>query len=156
MILDKLNETQFSLSKNIYIKKGVLYMSNTKKSVATTKSAKTNKGVKPLVMVSEIKAIKETFGKYSIIINGNAVYRCSTDTLERGPKALYDLYLPNYGKMRKFIVKEDGVYEITLDEKNAYTTSNLAKYKITDKVNIDPSKINFDLKTAWNNKKVTV
>ena len=107
-------------------------------------------------MVSEIKAIKETFGKYSIIINGNAVYRCSTDTLERGPKALYDLYLPNYGKMRKFIVKEDGVYEITLDEKNAYTTSNLAKYKITDKVNIDPSKINFDLKTAWNNKKVTV
>lgn len=131
-------------------------MSNTKKSVATTKSAKTNKGVKPLVMVSEIKAIKETFGKYSIIINGNAVYRCSTDTLERGPKALYDLYLPNYGKMRKFIVKEDGVYEIILDEKNAYTSSNLAKYKIADKVNIDPSKINFDLKTAWNNKKVTV
>ena len=130
-------------------------MSNTKKSVATTKSAKTNKGVKPLVMVSEIKAIKEEFGKYSIIIKGNAVYRCSTDTLERGPKALNDLYLPNYGKMRKFIVKEDGVYEITLDEKDAYTTSNLAKYKITDKVNIDPSKINFDLTTAWNSKKVT-
>ena len=131
-------------------------MSNTKKSVATTKSAKTNKGVKPLVMVSEIKAIKETFGKYSIIINGNAVYRCSTDTLERGPKALYDLYLPNYGKMRKFIVKDDGVYEITLDEDNAYMNSNLAKYKIADKVNIDPSKINFDLTTAWNSKKVTV
>lgn len=130
-------------------------MSNTKKSVATTKSAKTNnKGVKPLVMVSEIKAIKETFGKYSIIINGNAVYRCSTDTLERGPKALYDLYLPNYGKMRKFIVKEDGVYEIILDEDDAYMNSNLAKYKIADKVNIDPSNINFDLTTAWNSKKV--
>ena len=106
-------------------------------------------------MVSEIKAIKEEFGKYSIIINGNAVYRCSTDTLERGPKSLYDLYLPNYGKMRKFVVKEDGVYEITLDEDNAYTTSNLAKYKLGDKVNIDPSKINFDLTTAWNSKKVT-
>lgn len=130
-------------------------MSNTKKSVATTKSAKTNnKGVKPLVMVSEIKAIKETFGKYSIIINGNAVYRCSTDTLERGPKALYDLYLPNYGKMRKFIVKDDGVYEIILDEDDAYMNSNLAKYKIADKVNIDPSNINFDLTTAWNSKKV--
>lgn len=128
-------------------------MSNTKKSVATTKSA--NKGVKPLVMVSEIKAIKETFGKYSIIINGNAVYRCSTDTLERGPKALYDLYLPNYGKMRKFVVKEDGVYEITLDDDKAYMNSNLAKYKLGDKVNIDPSKINFDLSTAWNSKKVT-
>ena len=130
-------------------------MSNTKKSVATTKSAKTNnKGVKPLVMVSEIKAIKETFGKYSIIINGNAVYRCSTDTLERGPKALYDLYLPNYGKMRKFIVKDDGVYEIILDEDDAYMNANLAKYKIADKVNIDPSNINFDLTTAWNSKKV--
>ena len=131
-------------------------MSNTKKSVATTKSAKTNnKGVKPLVMVSDIKSIKETFGKYSIIINGNAVYRCSTDTLERGPKALYDLYLPNYGKMRKFVVKEDGVYEIKCIEEHPFENSNLAKYEITDKVNIDPSKINFHLENAWNNKKVT-
>ena len=132
-------------------------MSNTKKSVATTKSAKTNnKGVKPLVMVSDIKSIKETFGKYSIIIKDNAVYRCSTDTLERGPRSLYDLYLPNYGKMRKFIVKEDGVYEIILDETDAYSNSNVAKYKVSDKVNIDPSNINFDLSTAWNSKKVTV
>ena len=128
-------------------------MSNTKKSVATTKSA--NKGVKPLVMVSEVKSIKEEFGKYAIIINGNAVYRCSTDTLERGPKALLDLYLPNYGKMRKFVVKEDGVYEITLDEEHPFEKSNLAKYKLGDKVNIDPSKINFDITTAWNSKKVT-
>lgn len=126
--------------------KGVLYMSNTKKSV---------KGVKPLIMVSEIKDIKEEFGKYSIIIKGNAVYRCSTNMLERGPKSLNDLYLPNYGKMRKFIVKDDGVYEIILDEDDAYMNSNLAKYKIADKVNIDPSKIDFDLKTAWNSKKVT-
>jgi hypothetical protein len=122
-------------------------MSNTKKSA--------NKGVKPLVMVSEIKAIKEEFGKYAIIINGNAVYRCSTDTLERGPKALYDLYLPNYGKMRKFVVKEDGVYEIKCTEEHPFEMSNLAKYEITKKVNIDPSKISFDLKEAWNNKKVT-
>lgn len=121
-------------------------MSNTKKSV---------KGVKPLIMVSEIKDIKEEFGKYSIIIKGNAVYRCSTNMLERGPKSLNDLYLPNYGKMRKFIVKDDGVYEIILDEDDAYMNSNLAKYKIADKVNIDPSKIDFDLKTAWNSKKVT-
>ena len=128
-------------------------MSNTKKSVATAKSA--NKGVKPLVMVSEIKNIKEEFGKYSIIIKGNAVYRCSTDTLERGPKALYDLYLPNYGKMRKFVVKEDGVYEIKCTEEHPFEMSNLAKYEVINKVNIDPSNINFDLKTAWNSKKVT-
>ena len=126
--------------------KGVLYMSNTKKNV---------KGVKPLIMVSEIKSIKEEFGKYSIIIKGNAVYRCSTNILERGPKSLYDLYLPNYGKMRKFIVKEDGVYEIRCIEEHPFENSNLAKYEIIDKVNIDPSNIDFDLETAWNYKKVT-
>ena len=130
-------------------------MNNTKKSVATTKSAKTNKGVKPLVMVSEIKSIKEEFGKYAIIIKGNAVYRCSTDTLERGPKALNELLLPNYGKMRKFVVKEDGVYEIKCTEEYPFHKSNLAQYEVTEKVNIDPSKIDFNLSSAWNNKKVT-
>ena len=121
-------------------------MSNTKKNV---------KGVKPLIMVSEIKSIKEEFGKYSIIIKGNAVYRCSTNMLERGPKSLNDLYLPNYGKMRKFVVKEDGVYEIKCIEEHPFEKSNVAQYEITDKVNIDPSNIDFDLKNAWNNKKVT-
>ena len=121
-------------------------MSNTKKNV---------KGVKPLIMVSEIKSIKEEFGKYSIIIKGNAVYRCSTNMLERGPKSLNDLYLPNYGKMRKFVVKEDGVYEIKCIEEHPFENSKVAQYEITDKVNIDPSNIDFDLKNAWNNKKVT-
>ena len=121
-------------------------MSNTKKNV---------KGVKPLIMVSEIKNIKEEFGKYSIIIKGNAVYRCSTNMLERGPKSLYDLYLPNYGKMRKFVVKEDGVYEIKCIEEHPFENSNVAQYEITDKVNIDPSNIDFNLENAWNNKKVT-
>ena len=125
------------------------------KSVATTNSAKTSKGVKPLIMVSDIKSIKEEFGKYSIIIKGNAVYRCSTNILERGPKSLYDLYLPNYGKMRKFIVKEDGVYEIRCIEEHPFENSNLAKYEVIDKVNIDPSNIDFNLETAWNYKKVT-
>ena len=121
-------------------------MSSTKKNV---------KGVKPLIMVSEIKNIKEEFGKYSIIIKGNAVYRCSTNMLERGPRSLNDLYLPNYGKMRKFIVKEDGVYEIKCIEEHPFENSNLAKYEIIDKVNIDPSNIDFNLENAWNNKKVT-
>jgi hypothetical protein len=130
-------------------------MSNTKKSVANTKNIAKNKGVKPLVMVFEIKEIKETFGKYSIIINGTAVYRCSTDTLEKGPKALYDLLLPNYGKMRKFLVKEDGVYELNMIDEHPFEKSNLAQYELGDKVNIDPSKIDFDLTTAWNYKKAT-
>lgn len=128
-------------------------MNNTKKSVANTN--KIAKGVKPLIMVSEIKEIKKEFGKYAIIINGNAVYRCSTDTLERGPKALYDLLLPNYGKMRKFIVKEDGVYELNMVDDNPFAKSNLAKYEIGEKVNIDVCNIDFDLTNAWNAKKVT-
>lgn len=130
-------------------------MNNTKKSVANTKNIAKNKGVKPLVMVSEIKDIKEIYGKYSIIIKNNSVYRCSTDTLERGPKALNELYLPNYGKMRKFVVKDDGVYEIICKEEAPFAKSNLAKYEILEKVNIDPSKIDFDLVNAWNNKKAT-
>ena len=125
-------------------------MKATTKSVATTKSAK---GVKPLLMVSEVKDIKEQFGKYAILIKGNMVYRCSTDTLEKGPKCLNELYLPNYGKMRKFIVLEDGVYEITT--KDTYDKHTFAQYTKQDKVNIDASKINFNIENAWNYKKVT-
>lgn len=130
-------------------------MSNTKKSVATTKSAKSNTGVKPSVMVSEVKDIKEQFGKCAILIKGNMVYRCSTNTLEKGPKCLNELYLPNYGKMRKFIVLNDGVYEITTIE--TYDEQTFAQYKYTkqDKVNIDASKIDFSTENAWNYKKVT-
>lgn len=130
-------------------------MKATNKSVATTKSAKSNTGVKPLVMVSEVKDIKEQFGKYSILIKGNMVYRCSTDTLEKGPKCLNELYLPNYGKMRKFVVQEDGVYEIILDETDAYSKSNVAAYRLDNKTNIDASKIDFNMESAWNYKKVT-
>ena len=128
-------------------------MKATNKRVATTKSAKSNTGVKPLVMVSEVKDIKEQFGKYAILIKGNMVYRCSTDTLEKGPKCLNELYLPNYGKMRKFIVLEDGVYEITTKE--TYDKHTFVQYTKQDKVNIDASKINFNIENAWNYKKVT-
>ena len=122
---------------------------NTKKSVATAKSAKNNtKGVKPLDMVSEIKDIRESYGKNAIIIKDNIVFRTSTQVLEKGPKSLFDLYLPNYGKMRKFIIKEDGVYELVTDV--AQTGTQYAQYTIADKVNIDPSKIDFDIASVWN------
>lgn len=121
---------------------------NTKKSVATAKSAKNIKGVKPLDMVSEIKDIRENYGKNAIIIKDNIVFRTSTQVLEKGPKSLFDLYLPNYGKMRKFIIKEDGVYELVTDV--AQTGTQYAQYTIADKVNIDPSKISFDIASVWN------
>ena len=121
---------------------------NTKKSVATAKSAKNIKGVKPLDMVSEIKDIRENYGKNAIIIKDNIVFRTSTQVLEKGPKSLFDLYLPNYGKMRKFLVKEDGVYELVTDV--AQTGTQYAQYSIADKVSIDPSKIDFDITSVWN------
>lgn len=121
---------------------------NTKKSVATAKSAKNIKGVKPLDMVSEIKDIREKYGKNAIIIKDNIVFRTSTQVLEKGPKSLLDLYLPNYGKMRKFIIKEDGVYELITDV--VQTGTQYAQYTISDKVDIDPSKINFDITSVWN------
>ena len=124
-------------------------MSNTKKSVATAKSAKNNtKGVKPLDMVSEIKDIREKYGKNVIIIKDNIVFRTSTRVLEKGPKSLLDLYLPNYGKMRKFVVKDDGVYEIVTDV--VQTGTQYAQYTISDKTDINPSKINFDITNVWN------
>lgn len=121
---------------------------NTKKSVATTNSAKNTKGVKPLDMVSEVKDIRENYGKNTILIKDNMVFRTSTQVLEKGPKSLLDLYLPNYGKMRKFVIKDDGVYEIITD--TVQTGTQYAQYTISDKVNIDPSKINFDITSVWN------
>lgn len=121
---------------------------NTKKSVATTKSTKNIKGVKPLDMVSEIKDIRENYGKNAIIIKDNIVFRTSTQVLEKGPKSLLDLYLPNYGKMRKFVIKDDGVYEIITNI--IQTGTQYAQYTISNKVNIDPSKINFDITNVWN------
>ena len=118
---------------------------NTKKSGATTNSAK---GVKPLDMVSDIKDIRENYGKNAIIIKDNIVFRTSTQVLEKGPKSLLDLYLPNYGKMRKFVIKDDGVYELITD--TIQTGTQYAQYTISDKVNIDPSKINFDITSVWN------
>ena len=45
-----------------------------------------------------ITKIRENYGKNAIIIKDNLVFGTSTRVLERGPKSLLDLYLPNYGK----------------------------------------------------------
>jgi len=112
------------------------------------------KNVSPLAMANEIKTIKESYGKNTIIIKGNSVFRCSTEVLERGPKSLNDLMLPKYGKMNIFLVTDDGVHQLICTEENAYSTSNIAKYEIVkEKANIDVSKIDFDIAKAWNTKK---
>lgn len=108
----------------------------------------TVESVKPQVEVSAIDKIKENYGKCAIIINGQMVFRTSTRQLEKGPKSLLELYLPNYGKMRKFIVKEDGIYEIITDVKQEGT--QFAQYTLGDKVEMDLAEIDFTLEKAWN------
>ena len=112
------------------------------------------KNVSPLAMANEIKTIKENFGKNTIIIKGNLVFRCSTEVLEKGPKSLLELMLPKYGKMNIFLVTEDGVHQLVCNEENPYSKSNIAKYEmVKEKANIDVSKIDFDVAKTWNTKK---
>ena len=107
-----------------------------------------------LVMASEIKTIKENYGKNTIIIKDNLVFRCSTEVLEKGPKSLNELLLPKYGKMNIFVVKEDGVHQLLCKEESPYSNSNLAQYEMVKELsNIDASNIDFDLTKVWNKKK---
>ena len=92
------------------------------------------KTTSPLVMASEIKTIKEEYGKNTIIIKDNLVFRCSTEVLEKGPKCLNELLLPKYGKMNIFLVTEDGVHQLVCKEKNPYTTKDKDKKQETRKI----------------------
>lgn len=110
----------------------------------------------PLAMASDIKTIKENFGKNAIIIKNNLVFRCSTEVLERGPKCLNDLLLPKYGKMNKFIVTDEGVFQLVCTEENPYVNGTFAQYEIGDKVEIDVTNIVFDVNNVWNKAKEKV
>lgn len=106
------------------------------------------------VVASGIQTIKENFGKNTIIIKDNIIFRCSTGKYEKGPKCLLDYELPKYGKMRKFVIKDDGVYELITEEN--YETSTFAKHVISDKVDMDVSELEFDLNNVWNKAKEKV
>lgn len=101
-----------------------------------------------------ITKIRETYGKNAIIIKDNLVFRTSTRVLERGPKSLLDLYLPNYGKMRKFIVRDNKVFEITTETQQVGTA--FAQYEILEEVKMDVSEIKFDTELVWNKAKKLV
>ena len=133
---------------------------NTKKvEVTTTKNVtkntkkEVNTEISQLVVANSIKSIREQYGKNCIIIKDNMVFRTSTQILEKGPKSLLDLYLPNYGKMRKFVVKEDGIYEITTN--TVQTGTQFAQYVLGDKVKMDISEIDFNIENSWNFKKIS-
>lgn len=130
---------------------------NTKKVEVKNNSKKLNKNTKvevvstPNVPNDSIQKIREEYGKCAIIINGNMVFRTSTRVLEKGPKSLLDLYLPNYGKMRKFVVRDNKVYEITTN--TIQTGTMFAQYELGEQVKMDVSEIDFSNEVAWNTKK---
>ncbi len=99
-----------------------------------------------------IAEIQNLYGKNTILIKNNIVYRCGTNETEKGPKCLLNYELPYYGKMKLFVVLNDKVYSlINTEEKiDKYYT----KYIVGNEANIDPSCIDFD-KTPWNDKKKT-
>ena len=125
--------------------------SKNKKTVAKIEKkedVEMTKEVKPNEMVSDVKDIRTNYGKCAIIIKDNIIFRTSTQTSEKAPLSVKDLYLPNYGKMRKFVVLEDGVYEIFTKAEQKGT--EFAQYELGDKVSIDPSNLDFELDNVWN------
>lgn len=101
--------------------------------------------------LSTIDKIKEEYGKNTIIIKDNLVFRCSTKILEIGPQCLLSYELPAYGHMKKFVIINDKVYELipTRDYENR---NDRVLHKVGNQVDIDYSKINFNEKTAHNYK----
>lgn len=131
-------------------------MAKTNSKVDNNNSKNIEKNTKVEVSVQNapqdgITKIRENYGKNAIIIKDNLVFRTSTRVLERGPKSLLDLYLPNYGKMRKFVVRDNKVYEIVTDV--IQTGTEFAQYTLADEVKMDISEITFDAESVWNKAK---
>ena len=100
-----------------------------------------------------IEDIRNTYGKNTIIIKDNLVFRCATEKLEIGPKFLSDLELRPYGQMRKFVVINEKVYELIPTRKYDGTRTDVVKHTIGNEVDIDWTIIDFDERLAWNYKK---
>lgn len=97
-----------------------------------------------------IEEIRQLYGKNTILIKGTIVFRCSTEVLEEGPECLLNFELPKYGKMKKFAVLNDKVYELiaTRDYNNR---NDIVKHTVGELVDINLNCINFNAK-AWNHK----
>ena len=100
-----------------------------------------------------IEDIRNTYGKNTIIIKDNLVFRCATEVLEIGPNYLCDLELRPYGKMKKFVVLNDKVYELIPTRKYDGTRTDVVKHTLGNEVDIDYTIIDFNERTAWNYKK---
>lgn len=99
---------------------------------------------------STIEEIQQIYGKNTILIKNNLVFRCSTRELEIGPERLLNYDLPKYGQMKKFVVLNNNVYEL-IPTRDYDDRNDIVKHIVGKKVKIDPKCINFNAK-AWNQK----
>ena len=102
-------------------------------------------------MLNNVEEVRLTYGKNTIIIKDDLVFRCSTEKLEIGPRSLIHQKLPNYGQMNKFIVLDGKVYKLIPTRKYDSRT-DIVYHTIGEEVNIDYSFINFDatkMRISW-------
>lgn len=98
-----------------------------------------------------IDEIQELYGKNTIIIKGDLAFRCGTGNIEKKySEHLLNFELPSYGKMKKFIVINNLVYEL-LPTREYKNRNDFVKHEIGNRVNIDISCIDFSA-TPWNEK----
>ncbi len=121
-----------------------------------------NKRIEEVFMLEEdiindyekmIEKIKKQFGRNTIIIKNNLVFRISTRVLEIGPKELLSFNLPNYGKMKKLVIFNDKIYLLSQTRDYISRTDMVSHKIIGDPLEIDFSLISFNENKAWNYKK---
>lgn len=160
-IRKELNITQEELARDLNIsRQTIIALENNKNNIslelAFDISNYFNKPINEVFFNEEqttvIEDIKNNYGKFTIIIKDNLVYRCSTEVLEVGPDYLLNLELPSYGKMKKFIILNNKVYEL-IPTREYNDRNDIVKHIIGNEININWSVINFNEETAWNYKK---
>ena len=96
--------------------------------------------------------IKNKYGKFTILIKGNIIFRVSTEVLEIGPDSLYKYELPNFGKMKKICILDNEMYELieTRDyiSRSDRVLHNLKKIENISNINL----IDFSVEKTWNYK----
>lgn len=97
--------------------------------------------------IETIEGIKNIYGKNTIIIKNNIVFRCSTQVLEKGPIRLLNYELPKYGQMKKFVVLNNKVFEL-IPTREYENRTDIVLHKIGKQVDINPSCVNFN-DTPW-------
>ncbi len=98
-----------------------------------------------------IEEIKHIYGKNTIFLKGDLIYRCSTGQIEaKYHDHLLNYELPKYGQMNKFVIIDNKVYEL-IPTREYNDRNDFVRHTVGKEVNIDPECINFNAK-PWNEK----